>query len=115
MNELKEAGKKGIVSLNVTKPKRPKAERKKKQVVSETPQPIQEKKILSTTLLEGTVKWYSATRGYGFLTCDGKDYFCHHTNIVGDISEGDKVTFDTKQTEKGLSAIKVIKQEHKTK
>lgn len=62
------------------------------------------------TILEGTVKWFSATRGWGFLTCDGKDYFCHHSNVAGDIGEGDKVTFNTKKTPKGLAAINVIRQ-----
>jgi CspA family cold shock protein len=47
----------------------------------------------------GIVKWFSDSKGYGFITPDGgeKDLFIHHSNIVGDgyksLTEGAKVVF----------------------
>ena len=48
----------------------------------------------------GTVKWFNADKGYGFITPDegGKDLFVHHSSISGDgyksLNENDKVQFD---------------------
>lgn len=62
----------------------------------------------------GTVKWFSNTKGYGFITRDsGDDVFVHYKGIVGDgfrsLEEGDKVEFETEQTDKGLQAVNVRK------
>ncbi len=62
----------------------------------------------------GTVKWFSNTKGYGFITREqGDDVFVHYKGIVGDgfrsLEEGDKVEFETEETAKGLQAVNVRK------
>jgi CspA family cold shock protein len=63
---------------------------------------------------QGTVKWFSDSKGFGFITSENSnDVFVHHTSIQGTgfktLSEGDKVSFDTEQGPKGLKAINVVK------
>jgi cold shock protein len=53
----------------------------------------------STQALQGTVKWYSADKGYGFATVDkGPDVFVHYSVIETDgareLAEGQRITFD---------------------
>jgi CspA family cold shock protein len=61
----------------------------------------------------GTVKWFNAAKGYGFITpSDGSaDVFVHYTAIDGkgfrDLKDGDRVQFDSMRTAKGLQASKV--------
>ena len=59
----------------------------------------------------GTVKFFNQNKGFGFITPDSgeKDVFVHINNLEDDISEGDKVAYDTESTEKGLSALNVRK------
>lgn len=61
----------------------------------------------------GTVKWFNESKGYGFLTQDdgGKDVFVHFRAIVGDgfktLKEGQPVSFEIEDGQKGLQAANV--------
>jgi len=62
---------------------------------------------------EGTVKWFNQRKGYGFIsTTDGQDVFVHYSNISGQgfktLAEGDAVTFDIVEGEKGPRAENVV-------
>ncbi|MDE3056695.1 MAG: cold-shock protein [Bacteroidota bacterium] len=61
---------------------------------------------------QGTVKWFSAEKGYGFISREnGEDVFVHFKEIVGEgyksLSENDKVKFNVEQGRKGLQATHV--------
>ena len=61
----------------------------------------------------GTVKWFNAVKGFGFIEVEGeKDVFVHSSAIQGNSSvksleEGQKVQFETEKGPKGLQAIDV--------
>ncbi|UCE38004.1 MAG: cold shock domain-containing protein [Thermoplasmata archaeon] len=62
--------------------------------------------------MEGTVKWYSDMKSYGFIQVeDGKDVFVHRNALPEGtiLREGDSVEFDIEQTPKGPQAINVKK------
>jgi CspA family cold shock protein len=64
---------------------------------------------------QGTVKWFSQDKGYGFIKPDdgGEDVFVHHTGIAGEgfktLDEGDKVSYEVTEGRKGLQATNVFK------
>jgi cold shock protein len=66
-------------------------------------------------MAQGTVKWFSDEKGYGFITPDegGEDLFVHHTGISGSgyksLEEGQKVTYEATQGKKGMQAENVSK------
>ncbi|MDR0298276.1 MAG: cold-shock protein [Streptococcaceae bacterium] len=65
-------------------------------------------------MAQGTVKWFNATKGFGFITTeDGKDVFVHFSAIQGDgfktLDDGQKVTFDLEDGERGPQAVNVFK------
>lgn len=58
----------------------------------------------------GTIKFFNATKGYGFITEDGTnaEIFLHVTGLVDQpVNSGDKVSFDVSEGRKGLNAINV--------
>ena len=59
--------------------------------------------------MEGTVKFFNNAKGFGFITPDdgGKDVFVHQNGLTDEITEGDKVSYDVEESEKGLNAINV--------
>jgi CspA family cold shock protein len=62
----------------------------------------------------GTVKWFSSEKGFGFITPDGggNDLFVHHSEIkvsgYASLDEGQKVSFDIGEGQKGPCATNVI-------
>lgn len=66
-------------------------------------------------MAKGTVKWFNESKGFGFITQDdgGADVFAHYSEIKGDgfrnLTEGDAVSFDVVQGDKGLKAINIVK------
>lgn len=65
-------------------------------------------------MLEGTVKWFNAEKGYGFITgADEKDVFVHFSAIQGEgyktLEEGQKVSYEVVESDKGLQAANVVK------
>jgi CspA family cold shock protein len=64
-------------------------------------------------MVEGTVKWFNDSKGFGFLSQEGgADVFVHHSEIRAEgfktLNEGDKVTFDVVDSPKGPRAANVI-------
>jgi len=62
----------------------------------------------------GTVKWFSAQRGYGFIATEGEqEVYVHHASIEGygfrTLHEGEQVEFDLKSGERGTEAAHVVR------
>lgn len=62
-------------------------------------------------MLQGTIKFFNESKGYGFISEDGsnKDHFVHVTGLIDKVSDGDKVEFELKEGRKGLNAVDVRK------
>ena len=64
-------------------------------------------------MTQGTVKWFNAEKGFGFIAQDGggADVFVHYSAIAADgyrsLEEGQAVEFDLKEGPKGLQAVDV--------
>ncbi len=63
---------------------------------------------------QGTVKWFNAEKGFGFIEVDGEeDIFVHFSAIEGDgfksLDEGQKVEFEVVEGNRGLQAASVVK------
>ena len=61
-----------------------------------------------------TVKWFNATKGFGFITSeDGQDLFAHFSAIQSDgfksLDEGQKVEFDVEEGQRGPQAVNITK------
>ena len=63
--------------------------------------------------MKGTVKWFNEEKGFGFITAEnGSDVFVHFSAIKADgfkrLEEGQKVTFETAEGQRGLQAQHVV-------
>ncbi|GAB4166822.1 MAG: cold-shock protein [Deltaproteobacteria bacterium] len=65
-------------------------------------------------MAEGTVKWFNDAKGFGFIEQDnGPDVFAHFSEIQADgfksLAEGDRVSFEVTQGQKGPQATRIVK------
>jgi CspA family cold shock protein len=65
-------------------------------------------------MAQGTVKWFNESKGFGFITQeDGSDVFAHYSAIQAEgfktLAEGDMVSFDVVEGDKGLKAANIMK------
>jgi CspA family cold shock protein len=65
-------------------------------------------------MANGIVKWFDERKGYGFIEQEeGPDVFVHHSGINAtgfkSLNDGDSVTFDVEQGQKGPSAVNVTR------
>ena len=63
--------------------------------------------------MTGTVKWFNAEKGFGFITTEnGEDLFAHFSQIQKDgfksLEEGEAVSFDVVEGQKGLQAANIV-------
>ena len=67
------------------------------------------------TTLKGTVKWFNGKKGFGFIEREDKekDVFCHASAVrsagLKYLNEGDELTFEVEDGDKGPSAVKLQK------
>ncbi|MEJ6348765.1 MULTISPECIES: cold-shock protein [Holzapfeliella] len=65
-------------------------------------------------MINGTVKWFNADKGFGFITQEnGEDVFAHFSAIQSDgfktLDEGQAVTFEIEQSDRGPQAVNIQK------
>ena len=65
-------------------------------------------------MVNGTVKWFNDSKGFGFIEQEeGSDVFVHHSSINSEgfksLAEGDRVTFEIEEGQKGPSAVNVTR------
>ncbi len=65
-------------------------------------------------MAQGTVKWFNAEKGFGFISQENEpDVFAHFSAIQSDgfksLNEGEKVTFDIEEGQRGLQAVNITK------
>ena len=68
------------------------------------------------TRIQGSVKWFSNQKGYGFVNPEtGEDVFVHHSDIQGEgyktLVQGERVEFSLIESDKGLRAQEVVRLE----
>ena len=60
---------------------------------------------------QGTVKWFNASKGFGFIATENRDVFVHISAVTAagltTLTEGDRVQFDTQDGPKGPSAVNI--------
>lgn len=66
------------------------------------------------TMAQGTVKWFNAEKGFGFISTEnGQDVFAHFSAIQSDgfrsLDEGQRVTFDVEGGQRGPQAVNITK------
>ncbi|PCR98721.1 cold-shock protein [Lactococcus fujiensis JCM 16395] len=69
---------------------------------------------MAIKMANGTVKWFNAEKGFGFITSEnGQDVFAHFSQIQSDgfksLDEGQKVTFDVEEGQRGPQATNIQK------
>ena len=85
-----------------------------KTSVCTTTDKIEQQDQEKVQMVNGTVKWFNDSKGFGFLEQEnGDDVFCHFSAIAGDgfksLAEGDSVTFEVTKGPKGLQAANVTR------
>jgi len=60
--------------------------------------------------INGTVKFFNRTKGFGFISYDNnEEVFVHKSDVKGYVKKNDKVTFEISKSKKGLAAVNVCK------
>jgi CspA family cold shock protein len=81
-------------------------------VGAQVTKPLSKAKEACAFMIEGTVKWFNESKGFGFLSREGgPDVFVHHSEIRAEgfrtLNEGDKVQFEVTESPKGPRAANV--------
>lgn len=65
--------------------------------------------LIQTIMAQGKVKFFNKVKGFGFIKDNDseKEYFVHASGLQNEIKEGDEVTFELQEGQKGLNAVNV--------